>query len=70
MSGRAFVALQKLLPQHALSRGVGALASSRRPWIRDPFITLFSRAYDVDLAEADVVTRFEIGRRAGFLGAD
>lgn len=49
---RAFIALQRLLPQHALSRLVGHLAASRSPWIRRPFIHAFARAYDVDLAEA------------------
>ncbi|MEJ2087258.1 MAG: phosphatidylserine decarboxylase, partial [Gammaproteobacteria bacterium] len=34
----AFIALQRLLPQHALSRGIGWLARSRRPWIKRPFI--------------------------------
>jgi phosphatidylserine decarboxylase len=48
----AFIALQRLLPQHALSRGIGWLARSRRPWIKRPFIHLFARAYDVDLTEA------------------
>lgn len=49
---RAFVALQRVLPQHALSRFVGMLARTRAPWIRTPFIRLFARAYDVDLTEA------------------
>ncbi len=51
-SDRAFVALQRMLPQHALSRLVGMLAQTRAPWIRTPFIRLFARAYDVDLTEA------------------
>lgn len=49
---RAFVALQRVLPQHALSRFVGMLARTRAPWIRTPFIHLFARAYDVDLTDA------------------
>jgi phosphatidylserine decarboxylase len=52
LADHTFMALQRLLPQHALSRGVGMLASSRRSWIRSPFIRIFARAYDVDLSEA------------------
>lgn len=52
LSDRAFIAAQRVLPQHALSRFVGMLAASSAPWIRTPFIHLFARAYDVDLTEA------------------
>lgn len=52
MSGRAFAALQRALPQHGLSRAIGALAASRQPWIKGPFINLFRKAYGVDLREA------------------
>lgn len=48
----AFIALQRLLPQHALSRAVGRLAASERPWIKRPFIHGFARAYSVSLADA------------------
>lgn len=47
-----FAALQRALPQHALSRFVGTLAQSDRPWISRPFIRAFARAYGIDLAEA------------------
>lgn len=47
-----FAALQRLLPQHELSRFVGALAKSEAPWIRKPFIHGFARAYGVSLDEA------------------
>jgi phosphatidylserine decarboxylase len=47
-----FTLLQHALPQHALSRLVGALASSERVWIKDRLIGRFVAAYDVDMAEA------------------
>ena len=49
----AFVALQRLLPQHALSRLVGSLAASEQRLIAAPFIRLFARAYDITLDEAE-----------------
>lgn len=48
----AFIALQHLLPQHALSRLAGAVAASRSPWLRDALIRRFVGAYNVDLSEA------------------
>jgi phosphatidylserine decarboxylase len=50
----AFVALQRLIPQHTLSRLIGRLARSRRRWIRAPFVHLFAAAYRVDMSEARV----------------
>ena len=49
----AFVRLQKILPQHAISRAAGALAASEAPWVRGPLIRAFARAYGVDMAEAE-----------------
>ncbi len=49
----AFVALQRLLPQHGLSRFVGALASSELGVIKTPFIRAFACAYGVNMAEAE-----------------
>jgi phosphatidylserine decarboxylase len=49
----AFVHLQKILPQHLLSRIVGRLAASEVRWIRDPVIRAFARVYGVDMAEAE-----------------
>lgn len=49
---RSFAALQRLLPQHGLSRLVGHFACSQTPWIRRTFIQTFSRVYGVDLSEA------------------
>lgn len=48
----AFIALQHVLPQHALSRLAGSLAASESPWLRDGLIRRFVAAYGVDLSEA------------------
>lgn len=48
----AFIALQHILPQHAVSRLAGALAASQRPWLRDQLINRFVNAFDVDLGDA------------------
>lgn len=48
----AFVALQHILPQHALSRIAGSFASSRKPWLRDMLIHRFIKAFDVDMRDA------------------
>ena len=49
----AFVRLQKLLPQHAISRALGRLAAAEAPWVRGPLIRAFSRAYGIDLSDAE-----------------
>ena len=49
----AFVTFQKLLPQHLLSRTVGALAASETRWISASFIRTFAKAYSVDMTEAE-----------------
>ena len=49
----AFVRLQKILPQHAISRALGRLAASEAPWVRGPLIRAFARAYGVDMAQAE-----------------
>jgi phosphatidylserine decarboxylase len=49
-----FILLQRLLPQHALSRLVGRLASAQGPrWLRNLVIRAFVHRYDVDLSEAE-----------------
>jgi phosphatidylserine decarboxylase len=48
----AFIALQHLVPQHALSRLAGSLATSETPWLRDMLIRRFVAAYGVNLDEA------------------
>ena len=47
-----FVALQHILPQHAISRIAGRIASSEQPWLRDRLIRRFVAAYGVDLSES------------------
>lgn len=47
-----FIALQHIVPQHALSRLAGSLAQSQSPWLRDTLIRRFVAAYGVDLSEA------------------
>ncbi|PKP92435.1 MAG: phosphatidylserine decarboxylase [Alphaproteobacteria bacterium HGW-Alphaproteobacteria-14] len=47
-----FTLLQHAVPQHALSRLAGALASSERPWIKNRLIRRFVAVYNVDMAEA------------------
>ncbi|MGN3974479.1 archaetidylserine decarboxylase [Tsuneonella sp. SYSU-LHT278] len=48
----AFIRLQHLAPQHALSKLAGRFADSTTPWIRDLLIRRFIAAYDVDMGEA------------------
>ncbi|WP_439107371.1 archaetidylserine decarboxylase [Congregibacter sp.] len=46
--------LQRLLPQHALSRLVGRLATATGPrWLKDRVIGIFASHYSVDLKEAE-----------------
>ena len=52
MSARCFAGFQRLLPQHALTRAIGRLAACESPWIKRPFIDIFSALYSVDLSEA------------------
>ena len=47
-----FIALQYLLPHHALSRLVGRLAASETPWLKSAFIQWFARRYRIDMSEA------------------
>jgi phosphatidylserine decarboxylase len=48
----AFIALQHLVPQHALTRLAGRLAASESPWLRESMIRRFAAAYGVDMGEA------------------
>ncbi|GAB5415148.1 MAG: archaetidylserine decarboxylase [Congregibacter sp.] len=50
---RLFIFLQRVLPQHALSRSVGAMASAKKPrWLVTRIIRLFAAHYEVALEEA------------------
>lgn len=48
-----FASLQKVLPQHLISRWIGKLAASENPTISKVFIEQFARAYDISLTEAE-----------------
>jgi phosphatidylserine decarboxylase len=50
--GRAFVALQHLLPQHGISRLVLAATRSRAPAFKNALIRLFVRGFRPDLSDA------------------
>ncbi len=53
-AGRAFVALQHLLPQHGISRVVLALTRSRAPAFKNALIRLFVRGFKPDMSDAVV----------------
>ena len=53
MPDRLFAAVQRQLPQHALTSWMGRLAASETVWIKDTFIRIFSAIYEVDLTEAE-----------------
>ena len=48
-----FIALQRLLPQHALSRTLGWFANSRQHHLKTLLINAFAAAYHVDFAECE-----------------
>jgi phosphatidylserine decarboxylase len=50
--GRAFVALQHLLPQHGISRLVLAATRSRAPAFKNALIRLFVRGFEPDMSDA------------------
>ena len=58
-----FVRLQRVLPQHLISRALGRLAAAEAPWVRGPLIRAFARTYGVDMAEAE---RADLGGYASF----
>ncbi len=51
-SGRLFVWLQHVLPQHALSRLVLRVTRARAPWFKNALIRGFLRLYAIDMTEA------------------
>jgi phosphatidylserine decarboxylase len=53
-AGRAFVALQHLLPQHGISRLVLAATRSRSPGFKNALIRLFMRGFHPDMSDAVV----------------
>lgn len=52
MRNKLFILFQYCLPQHLLSRLAGLLADSERPWLKKRLIALFSRHFDINIAEA------------------
>lgn len=58
---RLFVLLQRILPQHFLSRLIGKLANARATWLRVPLIKLFVAVFGVDLDEAAFPTAGDYG---------
>ena len=52
MKNELFVALQRITPQHLLSRCAGLLASSEVPLVKNTFIRLFHDAYQPDMSQA------------------
>jgi phosphatidylserine decarboxylase precursor len=47
-----FAGLQYVLPKHALSRVIYAVARSERPWVRNTFLRIFLSGYTLNMAEA------------------
>ena len=47
-----FIALQRVLPKHALSRLVAKLADSERPWLKDLLIKRAIKTFNIDMEEA------------------
>ena len=47
-----FVALQRLLPKHTLSRLIARLAESKQPWLKNFLIRQAIRKFDINLLEA------------------
>lgn len=52
MKDTLFIALQHLLPQHTLSRLVGLMADCRTRWVKNTFIKVFARKYQINMSEA------------------
>jgi phosphatidylserine decarboxylase len=52
LAGRLFVALQHVLPQHAMSRLILALTRVRSPWLKRALIGGFLKLYTVDMQDA------------------
>lgn len=54
MKDKLFILLQHILPQHLISRAVGAIAECKTPWVKDTFIGWFAKRYRVNMAEAKI----------------
>ena len=47
-----FVALQRLLPKHALSRLIAKLAASKNNWLKNTLINRAINTFDINMDEA------------------
>jgi phosphatidylserine decarboxylase len=54
MNDNLFVALQRLAPQHCLSRAAGLIAESNNQFLKNTLINWFIAKYNVDMSEAAV----------------
>ncbi len=52
-SDNLFCLLQKMLPQHTLSRLIGKLAEAKSPWLKNLLIQQAIRTYNIDLSIAE-----------------
>lgn len=52
MSQPFFITLQNLVPQAWLTRTIGKIAASEKPWLKQMFINRFIKAYGVNMEEA------------------
>ena len=51
-SAELFVALQRVLPKHFLSRLIARVAESKQPWLRDMLISRAIKAFNINMQEA------------------
>lgn len=56
---KLFILLQYILPQHALSRLVGAIAACPWAWVKNPFINFFIKQFNINMNEAQRKTAAE-----------
>ncbi len=49
---KLFCSLQKIVPQHQLSRLLANIAEAKTPWFKNTLIRQFIRTYDIDLSIA------------------
>ena len=47
-----FVAVQRILPKHGLSRLIGKVAESKRPWLKNLLINRAIAAFGINMQEA------------------
>ena len=52
LSDKIKITLQYIMPKHALSRLVGKLAAAEMGWLTTKLITLFIKAYQINMSEA------------------